>query len=171
MHCALRTELAAIHKQEAASTGEFIGLLRRDTFGNIARRTRLRNDFLVLFVLIVSGCDAILQNRIKIGFDVIGVDLILILFLVFALWSGGKGGVLLSIVFVDEGHVRDVFVEHIAFIENVVEVINENVLSLEINLDLDSLFEILFVDRCVSHGFLAVVRVIDQRMRKSTGGS
>lgn len=144
-----RTELTAIDQQEAAGAHEFVGLLGRDTLGDIRWSSRFRGDFLILLFFVVSCCDAILQDRIEVGFDVVGVEVLLLVVIVLALRAGRESCVSLSLgIFI--------VLEHDIVGQNFVEILDITLEVLSLEIDLKFFHVEFFVDGIVSHGVLGL---------------
>ena len=88
--------------QEARLAHELAGALRLDAPGTVAALLGLGDDLLLVFLLLRRG-DAILEDGVEVGLDVVGV--VLFLFLVFfvavvSLGLDGRGRVAGTVVFV-----------------------------------------------------------------------
>ena len=174
MHGVVRTELTAVHEQEAAGAGELVRLLRGDSLSDLSGRSGLGNDILIIIVLVVSGGDPVLQDGIEVSLDIIGVHLVLVVVLLLTLRSCREGRISFLLLLLRLGLVWSVDLE--IDVENVLGIELEVDLSVEIavylDLDLDLSFEVLVIDRFFSHGFLAGGTEVDtHRVADVVGGS
>ena len=67
--------------EEARLAHELVGLLRLDAARAIATLFGLRRFVLVVLVLGLCG-DAVLEDGVEVGFDVVGVDVVVLLLVV-----------------------------------------------------------------------------------------
>ena len=168
VHCSGGTELTAVDQKKAAGAHEFIRLLRRYTFGNIGGRSRLRHNFFVfIFVVISCGCDSVLEDRVEVSFDVVGIEILFLVIVVFTLWSSSECCVgcrfVLVLVVVNECDVVGKYL---------FKVLNEFALEVfSLDIDVYFFFVEFLVDGIVSHGVLrsgppraaGVIRAADDR--------
>ncbi len=99
--CARGAELARVHQQEAAGAHELVGLLGRDALGDLGRWPGLGDDLLVVVLVVVGGRDAVLEDRVEVGLDVVGVDLVVVvLVVVAAFWPWRARGLLVGLLLV-----------------------------------------------------------------------
>ena len=121
-------ELAGVHDHEAGRAGELLGRLGRDPLGDVGIVAILGRLLLVL-VVVGARSDAVLEDRVQVGLDVVGVDvLVLVLVLVARRLATGRGRLVLVVVLVDDhgDHVVVVAVaEHDLVVELVVELFLE----------------------------------------------
>jgi hypothetical protein len=168
MHCSWRTELTAVNQKKATGAHELIGLLRRYTFGNVSRRPRLGHNFFVfIFVIIGCGCDPILEDRVEVSFDVVGIEILFLIVFVFALGSSSKCCVGCCLVLVDVVVNKCDVVGKYLF-----EVFNKFALEVfSLDIDVDFFLVEFLVDGIVSYGVLrsgpprvaGVIRAADDR--------
>src|SRR5688500_3288254 len=83
-------QLAGVLHEETRLTDEFAGLLRGDPRAALAPVFRLDDAglFLLVVVLVLGRRDPVLQDRVEVGFDVIGVGLVVVLGVLFAVGLG-----------------------------------------------------------------------------------
>ena len=165
MHRTGGTKLTSVDQKETSGAHEFVRLLWRHAFRYISRSPRFRYDFFIFFIFVVGSGDSIFQNRIEVGFDVVGIEIFLFVFFVLTLRTGSKRGVsrCFFVFFVFEN----------SFDEHLFEVFDK--IALEVftfEIDVDFFLVEFFFDGIVSHGVLAlgpsqgeakVIRAADDR--------
>src|SRR5690606_26414209 len=81
-HVLLVGQLLAVLDQEAGLADELVGLLGLDAAGAVAPVVGLGR---LVLVLVVLGGDAVLEDLVEVGLDVVGVELLLVVLLVLVL--------------------------------------------------------------------------------------
>jgi hypothetical protein len=151
LQVARRTELGGVDQQEAARAHELVGLLGLDTVSRLAHRSGgLLLELFVLVVVLVGG-DAVLQDGVEVGLDVVGIGLFLVVFFLVALLASlGRGFDRDRLVFFLVG--VDVVLRQVGVDQSGVLVVffDEDLLLVDL-VDGEGLVELLVVDVVVSH--------------------
>src|SRR5215470_4598917 len=91
-HQVLVGQLAPVLDQEARLADELVGLLRLDAARAVAPVVGLGHLVLVVVLVLGLGGDAVLEDGVEVGLDVVGVGLLLLVLLLLVVTGGGAAG-------------------------------------------------------------------------------